>query len=267
MQIITENNLRLDNKTIILTGAAGFIGSNSARSLAMVGADLILIDIDRAKLNSLRKEIHNIVPCNIETIVADITSATQRDRIIDHIRKNRICIDVVINTTGMVGTSRESGWNTSFDKQKIGPWRKSLEINLTSIFFLIQSLEKYMQKSSDPSIINISSMYGSAVPDYQIYKDTNINNPAGYSISKAGLIYMTKWLATTLAPKIRVNCVSPGGIYRKQNKKFVSKYIKKTPLKRMATEEDITGCILFLSSSLSKYMTGQNIIVDGGWSL
>ena len=100
-----------------------------------------------------------------------------------------------------------------------------------------------------------------------IYKNTNINNPAGYSIAKAGVIYMTKWLASTLAPAIRVNCVSPGGVYRGQQKKFVTQYIKKTLLNRMASEDDIVGPVIFLASNMSSYVTGENILIDGGWTI
>ena len=119
----------------------------------------------------------------------------------------------------------------------------------------------------NPSIVNISSIYGTYAPDYSIYKDTKINNPAAYSVSKAGLTYLSKWLASSLAPKIRINSISPGGIFRNQDKKFVKKYIEKTLLKRMATEDDIAGCVAFLLSSLSSYITGQDIIVDGGWGI
>ena len=93
-----------------------------------------------------------------------------------------------------------------------------------------------------------------------------MGNPAGYAASKGGLIQLTRWLSTTLAPDIRVNSISPGGVYRSQSDKFVKKYIQKTPLKRMATEEDLKGGIIYLASDLSSYVTGQNIFIDGGWT-
>ena len=123
-----------------------------------------------------------------------------------------------------------------------------------------------MKKAKDSSIINISSIYGTNAPDQKIYKNTNINNPAAYSVSKAGLTYMTKWLASSLAPNIRVNSISPGGIKRNQSKVFMKQYISKTLLNRMATEEDIVGAIIFLATNMSSYVTGQNIIIDGGFT-
>ena len=124
-----------------------------------------------------------------------------------------------------------------------------------------------MHKSDNASIVNISSIYGVSAPDWELYKGTNINNPGAYSVSKAGVVHMTKWLASTLSPKIRVNCVSPGGVYRKQSEKFVKKYESRTLLKRMATEKDIVGPVVFLSSSSASYITGENLIVDGGWTI
>ena len=100
-----------------------------------------------------------------------------------------------------------------------------------------------------------------------MYENTKINNPAAYSVSKSGLNYLTKWLAVELAPKVRVNSISLGGVKRSQEKKFLKKYIKDTPLKRMAVENDIIGSIIFLGSNMSSYMTGQNIVIDGGKSI
>ena len=113
---------------------------------------------------------------------------------------------------------------------------------------------------------NIGSIYGDLGPDWRIYEGTQLANPAAYSASKGGLIQLTRWLATTIAPKIRVNTISPGGIYRGQPKDFVERYASKTPLGRMATEDDIRGAIGYLSSDLSRYVTGQNLKIDGGWS-
>ncbi len=100
-----------------------------------------------------------------------------------------------------------------------------------------------------------------------MYKGTEMGNPAAYSASKGGLIQLTRWLATTIAPDVRVNSISPGGVFRNQPKQFVDRYEKRTPLGRMATEEDFKGIIAYLASDLSKYVTGQNIDVDGGWGV
>jgi len=265
--MITENNLRLDKKIIVITGASGYIGRCISKSISMLGADLILVDKDKKKLSSLNLDIQKYNPTNIKIIAADLTKSKDILKITNYIKNNKLIIDGLVNAVGMVGTNKIKGWNTEFKNQSQDAWNQAIDNNLTAILFFIQKIETHMKNSIDPSIVNISSIYGSYAPDYNLYKNSNINNPAGYSVSKAGLTYLSKWLASTLAPKIRVNSVSPGGISRNQDKKFVSKYIEKTLLKRMATEEDIAGCVAFLLSSLSSYITGQDIIVDGGWGI
>ena len=141
-----------------------------------------------------------------------------------------------------------------------------MEVNLTSAFHLSQSLYKILKKSKGANIINVASIYGELGPDWSIYNSTSIANPAAYSASKGGLIQLTRWLATTVSPEVRVNAISPGGIIRKQPKNFINRYVKKTPLGRMAKEEDLIGAISYLASDLSKYVTGQVLRVDGGWS-
>ena len=110
-------------------------------------------------------------------------------------------------------------------------------------------------------------MHGFRGPDWSLYENTNMGNPAAYSASKSGLINLTSWLSKTVSPEVRVNAISPGGIFRDQPEIFVERYVKRTPLARMATEDDFRGAITFLATDLSLYVTGHNLIVDGGWSI
>jgi NAD(P)-dependent dehydrogenase (short-subunit alcohol dehydrogenase family) len=123
-----------------------------------------------------------------------------------------------------------------------------------------------MEGCSGASIINIGSIYGLCGPDLSLYEGTEMGNPAAYAASKGGVIQLTRWLATVLAPEVRVNCLSPGGVLRNQPEVFIERYIRRTPLRRMAVEEDFKGAIAFLASDLSSYCTGQDIAVDGGWT-
>ena len=132
---------------------------------------------------------------------------------------------------------------------------------------IFSEIKNNLLRSNSASILNISSIYGVIPPKFEIYKGTKIKSSFDYSSSKSSLIYLTKWLAKEYSPKIRVNCISPGGVYRNHSKKFVNNYSSKTLLKRMANELDIVGPILFFLSNHSKYITGQNLIVDGGFSL
>jgi NAD(P)-dependent dehydrogenase (short-subunit alcohol dehydrogenase family) len=126
-------------------------------------------------------------------------------------------------------------------------------------------LSPLLKSSDNGCIVNIGSIYGTYGPDWSLYEGTKMSNPAAYAASKGGLIQLTHWLATTVSPEIRVNAISPGGIFRNQPGEFVKRYESRTPLGRMANEEDFRGAIAYLASDLSKYVTGVNLAVDGGW--
>ena len=141
-----------------------------------------------------------------------------------------------------------------------------MRVNLSSAFVLSQSLLPQLSNSGYGSIILISSIYGSLGPDMSLYEGTKMQNPVGYGASKGGLLQLMKYLATLMAPSVRVNAISPGGVERGQPESFVERYSRRTPMKRMATEGDLVGPTIFLASNMSSYVTGQNLIVDGGWS-
>ena len=166
-----------------------------------------------------------------------------------------------------MGNSELPGWNTTFEKQSIESWRRAFEVNLTAVFELSQGFVSIMKNSIGASIINISSIYGFLGPDWRLYAETNMGNPAAYGASKGALIQFTRWLSTTLAPSVRVNAICPGGIFRNQPESFVKQYENRTPMIRMAKEDDFTGALGYLASDLSSYVTGQSLKVDGGWSV
>ena len=253
----------LKGKTILLTGATGFLGKYIANNLLRFGCDLIVTDKYQINL----KKIFYKKSKRIQYKNCDLESNNEIKLLCKWIKRNNKKIDVIINNAAFVGTSNLKGWNEKFENQLIDNWGKVFQVNLSSSFLIAQQLSGLMKKAKDANIINISSIYGEIPPKLEIYKNTNINNPAAYSASKAALSNLTKWLAVNLSPKIRVNSISPGGVYTKQNKIFVKKYINQTLLNRMTKPEDIFSCILFLSSSMSQYITGQNIVVDGGFTI
>ena len=150
---------------------------------------------------------------------------------------------------------------------QVETWRRAMEVNLTAAFHLSQTFAPLLKTSKGGNIINITSIYGEYGPDWGLYEGTQMGNPVAYAVSKGGLVQLTRWLATTIAPEVRVNAVSPGGIFRNQDQKFVERYEARTPMKRMAIEDDFRGVISFLASDMSSYVTGQNIAVDGGWGI
>jgi len=175
-------------------------------------------------------------------------------------------LDILINCAALVGTSSLPGWSVPFLEQSTDTWRKALEINLTAVFELTQACAPSLITSGHGSIINITSIYSMVGPYMGLYEGSKLGNPAAYSASKGGLLQYTRWLATVLAPKVRVNAITMGGVFRNHTEPFLSRYVERTPLKRMATEEDIKGAAVYLASDLSNYVTGQNLVVDGGWT-
>lgn len=266
---ISINDLiNLNGRTAVITGSTGNLGCQIAASLAELGADLILTDregSDYSQVIEIIKSYSNAV--NYHVIDCDLENEESRIELIKTIEQRIERLDILINNAAFAGTADLEGWNTNFYQQSLDSWRRAFEVNLTSVFHLSRDLSQKMISGNNGSIINIGSIYASHGPDYSLYDGTDMGNPAAYAASKGGLIQFTKWLATTLAPNIRVNSVSPGGVFRNQPESFVRKYKEKTPLARMANNDDIKGVIAFLSSDLSLYITGQDIMLDGGWSI
>jgi NAD(P)-dependent dehydrogenase (short-subunit alcohol dehydrogenase family) len=257
--------MSLKGRRALITGASGGLGAIIAASLAELGADLILIDLPESDINNLSNNLVSKWGIEVESYFCDLEQQTQRSDLIDSIKASGKGINILINNAAFVGSSDLQGWSVPFEEQTIETWRRALEVNLTATFDLCQSLTPLLRLSRGASIINIASTYGLYGPDWSLYKNTDMSNPAAYGASKGGLIQFTRWLSTTIAPNIRVNSISPGGIFRNQPKVFVERYEAKTPLGRMASEEDFRGVIAYLASDMSEYVTGQNLLVDGGW--
>lgn len=254
----------MSGRVVAVTGGAGHIGRAIAGAMIEAGAAVALIDRKPADLAAAAASLG--ASGSVATIELDIELEDQRSLLPAHIAKEFGTVDVLINNAAFVGDSQLAGWVGPVTEQRIDTWRRAVEVNLTAPFHLTQLLLPMLRKSGRGSVVNISSIYGVLGPDLSLYEGTAMGNPAAYASSKGGLVQLTRWLATTLAPEVRVNCVSPGGIFRNQPDSFVQKYLEKTPLKRMGTEEDMIGAVAFLASDLSSWVTGQNILVDGGWS-
>ena len=255
----------LNGKTVLITGGLGHLGRALCEEFAAQGANLILVD----KIEEDEEFTSNLRKKGIQTAFfkVDFESEESRKSIIQNLLDTNRIIDILINNAAFVGSSELQGWAVPFKDQSIATWRRAFEVNLTTPFQLVQGLEPLLMKSTNPSIINVTSIYATFAPDWSLYEGTNLGNPAAYSASKGGLLQLTRWLASTLGPKVKVNAVSPGGVIRNQDPTFIKRYEEKTPLKRMATEQDVVSAILFLASSASAYITGEEIKVDGGWGI
>lgn len=257
----------LSGRRALITGASGGLGRVFADTLASLGADLILVDLPDTQLKEISSDIEKKHNVNVQAIECDLEKQDQRNFLIAQQLDSGKGLSILVNNAALVGTSDLGGWAVPFMDQSIETWRRAIEVNLTAVFDLCQGLSPLLISSQGSSIVNIASIYGINAPDWSLYEGTSLGNPAAYGVSKGGLIQLTRWLSTTLAPNVRVNAISPGGVFRNQPDEFVKKYSDKTPLKRMATENDFRGAIAFLASDMSEYVTGQVLSVDGGWGV
>lgn len=240
-------------KNIVITGGSGFLGSKIAKEFLLYNANVFIID----------KKI-NFKFSKKNFIKTDLSNKSNIDTSFDFFKKKKINIFSLINCLSYQ-TNHHKEYIGDIKNQSYEIFDKSLDINLTSYFYLMKKFSTLM-KQKNSNIINISSIYSLLAPDRYLYKNTGMGNSAAYSASKAGLNQLTKWFASYLSPQIRVNCISLGGVYNKQNSLFVKKYSKKVLLNRMARPNEILGPVLFLASDLSSYISGHNLVVDGGYT-
>ena len=259
--------INLKGRRALITGATGGLGKVMADTLAELGADLVLIDRPGSDFERFSATLTERWGVKIQYRFCDLEQQEQRIELMNWLKSGGEGLNIIINNAAFVGTSELKGWAVPFEEQTVATWRRALEVNLTAVFDLCQGLTPMLKAAGGASIINIASIYGEYGPDWSLYEGTSMSNPAAYGASKGGLIQLTRWLATTIAPGIRVNAISPGGVFRNQPAAFVDRYVARTPLGRMATEDDFRGAIGFLASDLSEYMTGQNLVVDGGWTV
>ncbi|HEY8963355.1 MAG TPA: SDR family oxidoreductase [Alphaproteobacteria bacterium] len=255
-----KNLFDLTGKVAIVTGGAGILGRGFCEGLAAHGAKVAMVDLKAEASDN--KDIKGFA-CN----VADPASVASM-------------VDAVVNEFGSINILHNNAATKSdnldaffapFEKYDLNEWRKIMAVNLDGMMLVAQSVGAQMVKQGNGgSIIQTSSIYGVAAPDQRIYEGSEymgrpINTPAVYSVSKAGVIGLTQYLATYWAGQgIRVNTLTPGGVESGQNEAFQAKYSARVPLGRMAEKMDMVGALVYLASDASAYVTGQNLIVDGG---
>ena len=240
------------NKVIAVTGSEGLLGKSIVEELKKHNA--VVISLDLANQNDI----------NNGKLYCDITNELSVIDTISLILQKYNRIDGWVNNA----YPRNEYWGKLIEDLPVEAWRENVDSHLNGYFLCCKHVLGVMKSQQFGSIVNLASIYGFLAPDFSIYEGTNIVNPIGYSAIKGGIINLSRYLASYYGPKnIRVNCVSPGGIYDNQDPVFVEKYIHKTPMKRMGIPDDISPVICFLLSEGSKYITGQNIVVDGGWSI
>lgn len=238
----------VDKKIIVVTGGNGLLGSEIIRSLRKEGA--IAISADLAIMDEL-------------SVVIDITDELSIQLAIDTIISKYGRIDGWVNNA----YPRTKDWGMKFEDIPFDSWRKNVDMHLNGYFICCKIALEKMKKQGYGSLINMSSIYGLVGPDFTIYEGSNMTMPGAYSAIKGGLNNLTRYLAAYYGPsQIRINTISPGGIFDNQPAAFVTKYNEKVPLRRMGNPQDIVSAVHYLLSDEAGYITGHNLIVDGGWT-
>ncbi|CAM3852598.1 oxidoreductase [Aquirufa aurantiipilula] len=242
---------KLENKVIIVTGGNGLIGRAILKYIRSSGAI------------GINAELHGPNDLEKGSICCDVTSLESVKEALKNIYQKYGKIDGFVNNA----YPRTPDWGLKFENIPVDSWRKNIDSQMNSVFICSQAVLEIMKIQGTGSIVNISSIYGTVGPDFTIYDGTEMTMPAAYSAIKGGIVNLSRYLASYYGPHgIRINCVSPGGIYDNQIELFVQQYEKKVPMRRMGQPEDIAPAVGFLLSDDSGYITGQNLMVDGGWT-
>ena len=273
----------LKNKTAIVTGACGLIGREHCRALAEAGANVVVADINEDVCVEFAKSLSAVSPLTsgegsgVSThlgLALNVTDKSSLEAGRDKILARYGSIDILINNAAindMFENPAMAATQSMFEHYPLDMWLKSLDVNVTGVFLCSQVFGTVMAQQGKGSIINVASTYGIVGPDQSIYQNENgeqtfYKSPA-YPATKGAVVNFTRFLAAYWGEKgVRVNTLSPGGVENSQDEFFVQNYSKKTALKRMAVPTDYKGAVVFLSSDASAYMTGANLIVDGGWT-
>jgi NAD(P)-dependent dehydrogenase (short-subunit alcohol dehydrogenase family) len=256
----------LEGKVVVITGGAGLIGKSFVKSVVENGGTAIIADIDENSGNEVKDELsRESGKDRIEFIKVDITNKESIRGMIDVILKRHKVIDALINNA----YPRNKNYGRKFEDVTYEDFCENVNLHLGGYFLMSQEISRVMVTQKRGGIINIASIYGFMAPRFELYENASFTSPVEYSAIKGGLLSLTKYLASYLGKHdIRVNAISPGGVHDNQPESFVAQYSKKAIIgNRMAEPDDLTGAVIFLLSDASRYITGQNIVVDGGWSI
>ncbi len=259
-----SQDFSLENKVAFVCGGAGLIGREIAMALANFGAKVIVLDVNRTKAMSIVKEIrHAGGSAHFEFF--DSTKLTTFEKKLAQWYKKYSGMDVWVNVT----YPRTSDWGLAVEKLKLDSFKKNVDMHLVSYVWMSRCVGLAMKKNKiKGSIINFGSIYGVQASDFTVYEGTDLTMPMAYAAIKAGIVNSSRYLASYFGKDgIRFNTICPGGVKDNQPSAFVKKYEHKVPLKRMAVKEEIPMSVVFLASKASSYITGETLMVDGGWTV
>jgi NAD(P)-dependent dehydrogenase (short-subunit alcohol dehydrogenase family) len=197
----------------------------------------------------------------------DVTDKDSWEALLEHALAEFGRVDVLVNNAGYTNQSRTANYDREFADFPLEDWNQILGVNLTGSLLGCQVVGRRMAEQREGSIINIASLYGVVSPNHRMYPGTGVSQPVAYSVSKGGVIALTRYLATLWADRgVRVNCITPGGVNNRHGEEFLSRYAVLCPMGRMARADELRGALIYLASAASAYCTGHNLVVDGGWT-
>jgi len=272
-----QDKFKLDGRVALVTGGAGLLGREFCKTLAEAGAKIAVLDLNAAS-RSAAGTADSLTQSGFNSLAlsADITQPDSVNAAVDNVLSTFGRLDILVNSAALdpkfdADAMKKGVTPGAFEDYPLADWTAALNVNLTGMFLMTQACVKPMlAQGTKGSIINICSTYGLNGPDQRIYiKDGQrvAYKPVYYTVTKAGVLGFTKYLAAYYAgTEIRVNALTPGGIYNDHEEYFEKNYSAKTIMGRMAKKDEMNGALLFLASDASSYMTGNNVVVDGGWT-
>ena len=258
----------LRDRVVILTGATGKLAPAYARCLSECGAHLVVADQQLGKCEELASELAKTYGTRAMPLAFNVANADEVRRGFADVIARFGRIDILINNAAYNQTEHIVGGKAADPEDfPLSTWQRTIDVNLTGTLLCCQEGGRQMLKQGGGVILNVSSVYGVVAADQRIYGSSGLNSNIAYATTKGGLLNFTRYLASYWQKKnIRVNAISPGGVYAGQDPEFVEKYTYRTMLGRMAEVDDLTAGVLYLVSDASKFVTGFNLVVDGGWT-
>ena len=251
--------MTLKGRNVLIIGGSGLLGSSFSKAVLKEGGNCIIGDLifDRNKFSEEERR-------KLDYIKMSITQKDSIDHAIDYILKNYKKLDAIVLTA----YPKNKNYGRKFEEVKYEDFCENVNLHLGGYFLVIQQFAEYFKKQGYGNIIVLSSVYGVIPPKFEIYEKTNMTMPVEYACIKSAIIHLVKYVAKYYKGfNIKINCISPGGIYNNQDERFVKAYNPHTLTKGMLDPDDISGAVVFLLSDASKYINGQNLIIDDGFSL
>ena len=263
----------LSGRVAVVTGGAGFLGKQFCEALTEAGAQVVVADLDAAKAEKVASEYNKNSDQTALGLSLDVTDPDSVRHVMTTTMEKFGKLDILVNSAALDPKFDKTGAGkhiSAFEDFPLNSWREALDVNLTGMFLCCQAAGRLMKEAGAGSIINICSTYGLGGPDQRLYEslgEPRQYKPVYYTVSKAGVLGLTKYIATYYhGTDIRCNALTPGGVERGHSPEFQEAYAQRTVLDRMAHPHEMKGAVVFLASEASSYMTGSNLVVDGGWT-